>query len=163
MAHPDKFRLHGGLSKKGFELMKKWIAYLISALAFVAALSFNAQAQTVDPTQPGLRIKGSQKTETGVDLSEAVCRVTYFAMDGLAQSLRAEVSCWKDRATYDTWAARGADSLPIRKFEFSASNGEYAALLATNATLFSNFIDKIEKVLLQDAKLSEKLRNNRTP
>lgn len=143
--------------------MKTKLILCIIALAFVATLSTNTIAQTVDPLQPGLKIKGSQKTETGVDISAGVCRVTYFAMDGLQLALRAEVSCWKDKATYDKWAAREVDSLPIRKFEFTANNGDYVALLTANASLFANFIDKIEKVLLQDATLGAKLGNNRTP
>lgn len=143
--------------------MKLKLILCILALVIVMALTTNINAQTVDPTQPGLKIRGSQKTETGVDISDAVCRVTFFAMDGLTQSLRTEVSCWKDRATYDKWVLKEADSQPIRKFEFTANGDAYAALLGANATLFSNFIDKIERVLLEDSALGTKLRNSRTP
>ncbi len=143
--------------------MQRILASLFYTLLLLAAFSINTSAQTVDPTRPGLRIKGNPKTETGVDISDGVCRVTFFAMDGLTRALRTEVSCWKDRATYDKWLLKEADSQPIRTFEFTANGENYVALLTANASLFSNFIDKIEKVLLQDPNLSEKLRNNRTP
>lgn len=143
--------------------MKIKLLLCILALASVAALSSNGNAQTVDPTKPGLKLKGEQKTETGVDLKDGVCRVTFFGMDGLGQSLRVEVSCWKDNDTYTKWTQREANSLPIKKVEFSASNGDYAAILGANADLFANFIGKVETVLLQNPKLAEVLETNRTP
>lgn len=143
--------------------MKTKLILCVLALAFVAALTTNTNAQTVDPTKPGLRLKGEQKTETGVDLSAAVCRVTFFGMDGLSQGLRVEVSCWKDNETYVKWTQREANSLPIKKVEFSANNGDYAAILGANADLFANFIGKVEMVLLQNPKLAEVLESNRTP
>lgn len=135
------------------------------ALAFLAALSITgfaqAEQQVVDPTVPGLRPVEGQKTDTGVSLDSGVCRVTYFAMDGLSQALRVEVSCWKDASIYADWAAKRPNSQPIKKVEFTANNGDYAALLGANANLFSAFIGKIETVLLQNPKLAEVLRTNR--
>lgn len=143
--------------------MKTKLILSFIALAIAAALTTNANAQTVDPTKPGLRLKGEQKAETGVDLSAAVCRVTFFGMDGLSLALRVEVSCWKDNETYVNWTQRKANSLPIKKVEFTANNGEYAAILDVNADLFANFIGKVEAVLLQNPKLAEVLESNRTP
>lgn len=134
------------------------------SLAFVAALSITGFAQAeqqVDPTQPGLKPVAGQKTDTGVSLDSGVCRVTYFAMDGLSQALRVEVSCWKDLSVYTDWAAKKSNSQPLKKVEFTANNGEYAALLQANADLFSAFIGKIETVLLQNPKLAEVLQTNR--